>query len=327
MTRFLEIKNRMVRFVGEYEAYLAMAAKFVVALTLFIIINTQIGFMHKISNLPVALVLALVCCLLPVNATIIFAALLVLVNMYALSIEALLVTFVLFVVIYFMYFRFAPKHGYTAVLTPIAFKLNVPYFVPVAGGLTKPIPSAVAMVCGTVLFYFLDGVHKNAAALNDTASDAGKSKLNILVAQLTGNKEMIFVIAVLIVTFLLVTLIRRLDIENAWNIAIAAGILFQFVALLTGYLVMGLTSKIVWLVIGILLSGILSYGFKLSMMDLDYSRTERTQFEDDDYYYYVKAIPKKMVPSKEKTVKRFSNTASMGKKIERTPAPKTEDAE
>ena len=25
---------------------------------------------------------------------------------------------------------------------------------------------------------------------------------------------------------------------------------------------------------------------------LDYKHTERVQFEDDDYYYYVKAVPK-----------------------------------
>ena len=40
-------------------------------------------------------------------------------------------------------------------------------------------------------------------------------------------------------------------------------------------------------------------------MDLDYERTERVQFEDDDYYYFVKAVPKKMVTSTEKTVKQF----------------------
>jgi hypothetical protein len=34
-------------------------------------------------------------------------------------------------------------------------------------------------------------------------------------------------------------------------------------------------------------------------MNLDYARTERVQFEDDDYYYYVKAVPKKMVAVRE----------------------------
>ena len=39
---------------------------------------------------------------------------------------------------------------------------------------------------------------------------------------------------------------------------------------------------------------------------LDYSRTERLQFEDDEYYYYVKAIPKAMVSGMDKKVTKFS---------------------
>ena len=36
------------------------------------------------------------------------------------------------------------------------------------------------------------------------------------------------------------------------------------------------------------------------------SRTERLQFEDDEYYYYVKAVPKAVVSGTNKQVKRFS---------------------
>ena len=32
--------------------------------------------------------------------------------------------------------------------------------------------------------------------------------------------------------------------------------------------------------------------YQLFVFSVDYSRTEYTQFEDDDYYYYVKAVPK-----------------------------------
>ena len=46
---------------------------------------------------------------------------------------------------------------------------------------------------------------------------------------------------------------------------------------------------------------------------MDYSRTEKVQFEDDDYYYYVKAVPKMTVAAQTKTVKKIntqSRTAS-----------------
>ena len=43
--------------------------------------------------------------------------------------------------------------------------------------------------------------------------------------------------------------------------------------------------------------------------NLDYSRTERVQFEDDEYYYYVKAVPKRYVRAREKTVKKISGNS------------------
>ena len=39
---------------------------------------------------------------------------------------------------------------------------------------------------------------------------------------------------------------------------------------------------------------------------MDYSRIENVQFEDDEYYYYVKAIPKMTVAAPTKTVKRIN---------------------
>ena len=40
---------------------------------------------------------------------------------------------------------------------------------------------------------------------------------------------------------------------------------------------------------------------------LDYSRVERVQFEDDEYYYYVKAVPKASVTQEDKKVKQITS--------------------
>ena len=40
--------------------------------------------------------------------------------------------------------------------------------------------------------------------------------------------------------------------------------------------------------------------------NLDYSRTERLQFEDDDYYYYVKAVPKISLVNENVKVKQIN---------------------
>ena len=38
----------------------------------------------------------------------------------------------------------------------------------------------------------------------------------------------------------------------------------------------------------------------------DVSRIEKASFEDDEYFYYVKAVPKSLVTEKDKQIKRFN---------------------
>ena len=45
---------------------------------------------------------------------------------------------------------------------------------------------------------------------------------------------------------------------------------------------------------------------EIFFFSVDYSRSENLQFEDDEYYYYVKAVPKLSVARPEKTVKRIN---------------------
>ena len=46
--------------------------------------------------------------------------------------------------------------------------------------------------------------------------------------------------------------------------------------------------------------------------NMDYSRIESVQFEDDDYYYYVKAVPKVTVSDSLRTVKTISTSKNSG---------------
>lgn len=331
MTNLLEIKDRLIRFYSKYETYLFPVVKFIVAIVLFTAINMNVGFMEKISRFPIALILALVCAILPVNATIWLAAFVVLADMYALSMEVAVTTLVLFAALFFLYFRFAPKDGFAAVLTPVCFKLNIPYVMPIGCSLLRDAYSVVAIICGTVIYYFLDGIHQNSGTLKNVVTDGGTaattSKFDISVGQLLSNKEMYLVIAIFTITAIVVYLVRRLEVDHAWTLAIISGVLIEVVGLFVGYLVLNVSGKTLGLLIGNILSLLISFVIQFLVMNLDYARTERVQFEDDDYYYYVKAVPKKMVAVKEVTVKHFGNTASMGKRIDRSKRTLTPEEE
>lgn len=307
MVALLEIKEKMVRIYGKYEAYITPLLRFVLALAAFLLIQGNLGYMKSLSTTPVALILAAVCSVLPVNAMIAIVAMFILLNLYALSLEVFIVGALIFVFIYFVYFRFSPRYGYNAVLMPVCFKLGIPYVVPVGSGLLGEMYSVVSVVCGSVIYFFLKGVHENEATLS-SASDAGlsaTSKITIALNQLLMNKEMFLVITIFAIATIVVYIIRRLDIDNAWTVAWIAGILFEVIGLVSGYLLLGITGKVFGVVFGGIVSAVIALGLQFMFFNVDYTRTERLQFEDDEYYYYVKAVPKSVITGSDKKVKHF----------------------
>lgn len=309
MTTLLELKEKLTRFYSKNEIYITPVIKFVIAFVMFLFINYNIGYMQKISSTPVALILSLICSVLPMNVMVFLAAVVILADMYALSMEVCLVTLLLFVFVYFIYFRFAPKSQYNVILTPICFGFRIPYIMPVGMGLLQGVYSVFSLICGAIVYFFLDGVRQNSAALSDVAeeTDSAVSKIVVVINQLIGNREMYLVLGVMIITLLIVYVIRRMSIENSWLVAIISGILFEGIGLIAGYMVLGISGKIAEVLIGSLISTVIAFAIQFFAFHLDYSRTERLQFEDDEYYYYVKAIPKVMVSGPEKKVTKFSS--------------------
>ena len=70
---------------------------------------------------------------------------------------------------------------------------------------------------------------------------------------------------------------------------------------------MGVPRKVVPVLLGSVVSAALAILLQLTVFSMDYSRTEYVQFEDDEYYYYVKAVPKVTIAVPDKQVKRISS--------------------
>ena len=307
MTGLLELKERLIRFFGKNEIYVVPVLKFILATVVFLLINQNIGYMTRLAGLPVTLVLALLCAVLPVNAILLFAFILIAAHLFALSMDVCVVGLILMLVIALLYLRFSPKDGYYAVLTPITFALHTPYIMPISAGLLRTPASAASIVSGTVMFYFLKGIKENEAVLSAVEEDSNAaSKMVVAINQLLGNKEMYLVLATFIVILLVVYVVRRLSIDYAWTVASLAGILIGLTVLISGFVMLGIKGQIVWIIVGGVISTVIALIQQFLFFNLDYSRTERVQFEDDEYYYYVKAVPKMTVAAPTNTVKKIN---------------------
>lgn len=308
MTKLLEIKERIRGFCSKYEIYLVPVIKSILAFLTLYMIRSRLGYMTRLNSVTLLIVLSLSCALLPANAIVLIAAALVLLQLYSLSLAACAVSFLILMVLFLLYFRFSPKKGYYAVLTPLAFIFHVPYVIPIVIGLLDDNPvSVLAMVCGGIMYYLLEGIAANASAIAEMGEDDSIiTKFAEVLNQFVGNREMVVMLAILAASALIVWFIRRLSIDHAWTIAITTGCLLQFVLCLICNLQINLPGNMLFVFLAVLASAAVGVVLQFFFFNLDYTRTERVQFEDDEYYYYVKAVPKIYVANTEKKVQKFS---------------------
>ena len=307
MTSLLVAKQYIKNFVSKYEIYLKPVGKLILALVTLMTINAKIGFMQKIDNISVVLIAALMCSFMPTNFIIVVAALFVLLHLYALSIECAAIGLVLFLVLFLLYFRFSPKDTLAVVLTPICTAFGIPYVIPLTMGLVGTPASAVSVACGVIVSSFIRHMSDSATAISSMETEDMAAKFLFAIDGLINNKEMILMIIAFSITIVLVYFVKRLAIDYAWTIAIVAGALADMVILLIGDLVFDTNESIVMLIIGTIISVLAARVVEFFVFSVDYSRTEKVQFEDDEYYYYVKAVPKINVATPSRTVKRINS--------------------
>lgn len=306
MTSILELREKLREFYGKYEVYVVTGVKFVLAFIAFWLINSGMGYMERLDNPAVALLLALLCAFLPINATAMLGALLILLHLWSLAIEVCVVALALFLLMFFMYYKFASKNGYCTVATPIMCALKIPQVMPVSMGLLKEPASYLSMVCGVITFYYVKGVQENITNFAAVFEDEKVSKVTMALELLVKNYEMFLVIVAMCVTALVVYVIRRMNINHAWRIAGLVGNGIELAILVIGYVMLGNNEEIPWAIGGIAVSIIVALLLEFFLYNLDYSRVERVQFEDDEYYYYVKAVPKIYMAEKNKRVKQIT---------------------
>ena len=306
MTNLLEIKELIKRIYSKQEVFILPALKFLLAFVVLFCINRQLGYMGRIDRMAVVLIVALLCSFLPTGFMIFFAGLFVLLHFYTLAIEVALVGFCLFLVMFLLFFRFAPKDAVVVLLTPLCFGLRIPYVMPLAMGLVGTPASAVSVGCGVIIYYLMNFVSLNANSFRALDEGEATVRLRMVIDGILNNREMMVMIAAFAFTVMVVYIIRRLSIDHSWTIAMIAGSILNIVILLIGDLMYDINISIVALLLGSLVSLGLVAILQFFVFSVDYSRTEKVQFEDDEYYYYVKAVPKMTVAVPEKTVKRIN---------------------
>ncbi len=306
MTTLLELKQYIKKFYIKNETYLSYVWKFLLALFSIMLINNKLGYMVSLNNFAIIMMASLLCAILPANFIVLVSALFIVGHLFALAPECALIAVLVFLLMFLLYFRFSPKDTLAVLLTPLLFFMHIPYVMPLAMGLLGTPASVVSVAFGVIISFMLSYFSSNASNFGIEGVEEAANEFQSIISGILGDKTMLVMIVAFSISLVLVYVIRRTSVDHSWKIAIAVGAIAMIIGILVGDLVFETQISILGVIGGTIISGLLMLVVEFFSFSLDYSRTENVQFEDDDYYYYVKAVPKVTVATPERKVKKIN---------------------
>lgn len=312
MTQLLVFKEQIQKFYQKYALILNPLFRFIIGYITFYAANRVIGYNPLLNSFWTEVILGCISVVFPMPVLLFFACVFIVVQIAYVSNYLAFTMAIMLAVIYFLYVRFLPKHGFIILAMPILYSFNIPYALPILMGLIATPVSVVPLGFGVVVYYLiLDTIYVISTSTEDTIS-----LYKLVMQQLSSDTQMYVTIIIFAVVTVVVYFIRNRKVDYAFEIAIVTGAFLNIILFLTTNYLMDININIVNLLVGILVSGLLAWIIQFFRLSLNYAGVENLQFEDEEYYYYVRAVPKTNIAAARKRVKRFNAHHSEGNVIE-----------
>ena len=292
MDNIYEIRDFIEEIVSRYETLIKAVIRFFLAFLSVSVVNSQLGYMERLDSTTVVLAVSLLSALLPSGMIVFFCSLFIILHCYALSLEAAIVVLAVFLLMFLLYFRFTPQDTMAVLLTPLSFVFGVPEVMPVIYGLKGSPISALSVGFGAAAYFTVDFITGSEDEIRGMKEATTVERFRFILDGVIKNSTMMTYVGAFVITVVIVSIIRRLYFPHAWTIAIAIGIFTDIIALMILSAKFDSDINMGSIIIGSLVSAAVAFLYRLFTFSVDYAKTERVQFEDDGYYYYVKAVPK-----------------------------------
>lgn len=307
LTKLLEFRGMARRFFQKYQVIIEPVFRFIISYLAFHTINKTLAYNTTVASPVIELGMAFVGALLPPIVLILLCAMLAILQVYSASPILAALVIVIFAVLYCFIARFSGKYGYAVVAVPLLFVFKIPYLVPLLLGMIATPMAIFPTVSGVIIYYVFNVIQEAATRQDITSLDATLALYIDVVNSLFKNKEMFITAAIFAVVILVMWLVRKMRFEFVFEITIVLGAIINILGFLLANLQMDINVGTGSMILGTIVSMLLVFVAQFFRMVLDYTSVENVQFEDDDYYYYVKAVPKIDVAMLQKNVTTFSD--------------------
>lgn len=292
MKEILKFRQSVKEFCSKYDMIITPVVRFILYLIMYMTLNSMTGYSTAFGSTKVAVLMAVISAVTSDGIGLGLGALLLTGQLFSANVEIGAVFLLLFLVLYCAYIRFFPKTIWIVLFAPVFFLVKLQFLLPILAGMLVGPAAMFSVGIGCIIYYFMIAAGDYVDALASAGGAEIAASYKFIFEALKGNKELVLTVAVFAVIVLIVAIIYKLSFDYSWYVAIAIGGVFEIILFLVGNVTTGADMSLTSVVIGSLVSVIVAAVVQFWKTVVDYSKVEKTQFEDDEYYYYVKAVPK-----------------------------------
>lgn len=304
----LELKTRLKGLYEKHYKIIRPILKILISAGLFTVVFYNLPFHPewKEYETPLVIMFSLICGFIPDIAVMCLVTAAVIYEISAVSIVAAFGFFAIIAIYFLLFGRYSKIQSYLVLLIPVLGIGNLSYTVPIVAALFLSPAMIPACIVGVLVQYVIRGVREY-EMLSQNAVDTGNTMeaLQYMMDYVLGNREMILYMVTFSLAYLFVYVIRRGKFNYASQVGIFTGIVTCMAGVIAGDVLWSLPTDMSQLMTGLVATAVIAYIVQFFRMSLDYTGVRNMQFQDDEYYYYVKAVPKMKVAVVDKTVTRI----------------------
>lgn len=308
MMALLVFKSRCKEIYEKHYKILRSMLKIIISAIVFSMIILLLPFHEGLSEyaVPLVIVLSVFCGFIPDMAIICLVILVTLLEVLSVSLVSAFAFSVVLIIYFLLFGRYASQQSYLIVLIPILWHLDLQYAVPLVAALFLTPAMIPSCAVGVLIQFLLDGT-KEYYTISQNSVDTGNTmeSMQYITDYVIKSKEMLLYMILFVIVYLLVYVIRKGKYNHASYIAIFVGLITYMGGAIFGDIFWAISLNMKELLLGLAGTAVIAYIIQFFRMSLDYTGVRKLQFEDDEYFYYVKAVPKLKAAPVDKTVTRI----------------------
>lgn len=306
MMNLLTIRENIKLFLQKNHFITKPISKFIMCFILFFALNQLFGYSDLFENKLIIVGLSFICTWLPMGLLYLISGVVSIIQLLSLSLEVSLIYIFIFTLAYVLYIRFDVKYSLGMIFAPVLFVFNIPFLIPLLLGMFVGPVAVIPTAVGVIIYYFSTYVKDTVTILNTTASADNMQAYSYIIDKMIHDKNLVLTLIVFSVVIVVTNLVYTMSRDNSWYIAIGTGGLVNILLFLVGSYILETDTSVFTVIIGTVIAVVIALIVQFFKCVVDYSRTEHVQYEDDEYYYYVKAVPKIYVTARQVKIKRIN---------------------